>query len=245
LLTADAGFISYDLCSELIDSKQFFVLRAGGNKTFIENLEEGDVVDESIVYFWPQNSQSKPPLKLRRICFASSGSGLPVVLITNILDSDILSDEEAQEIYKSRWGIEVYFRHLKQTMDFTKLKSRTGENCLNEQHWRFLSFWILQRMSVSHQIGAGDNPRRFSAASARREIREVLQLMQQSRSGKSLKQRCLKMQVDSYVRSSSKTRQNWPRKKNDEPPQPPKIRPAKTTEVQKAKQLGIKFLQLH
>lgn len=242
LLTADAGFISYELCSRLIDAKQFFVLRVGGNKTLITDLEEKQPESENIVYFWPENSQTTPPLKLRRICFAASGSGLPVVLLTNILDEQILSDEDAKTIYASRWGIEVYFRHLKQTMDFTQLKSRTAENCLNEQNWRLISFWILQRISVTHHIEAGQNPRRFSAANARREIREVLQLMQQGKSGKSIKQRCLRMHIDSYARKGPKTTQIWPRKKNDKPPKPPKTRPAKAKEIQRAKQLGVKYL---
>ena len=127
-------------------------------------------------------------------------------------------------------------------MAFTQLKSRTPENCLNEQNWRLISFWILQRICVTHQIEAGENPRRFSAATARREIRDVLQLLQQGRRGKSIKQRCVKSQIDSYNRSGPKTTQNWPRKKNDTPPQPPKTRAAKAKEVQRAKQLGIKQL---
>lgn len=241
LFTADAGFISYELCSELIDSQQRFVLRIGGNKTLIENLEQGENQSANIVYFWPEQSQSKPPLKLRRICFASTG-GLPVVLLTNILDEQILSDEDATTIYASRWGIEVYFRHLKQTFHFTQLKSRTPQNCLNEQNWRLISFWILQRMTVSFQIGANQNPRRFSAATARREIREVLQLMQQNRNGPSLKTRCLKMRIDSYERKGPKVTRKWARKKNDKPPQPPKTRAPKKHEVERAQQLGFKRL---
>lgn len=241
LLTADAGFISYDLCAQLIEAKTFFVLRIGGNKTLLENLEGEDHTDERIVYFWPEGSRSRQPLKLRRICFSSPG-GLPVVLITNVLDADLLSDGDAQQIYRSRWGIEVYFRHLKQTMGFTRLKSRTPATALNEHHWRLTAFWMLQHMAVSRQIAAGQNPRRFSAAAARREIREVLQLMQQGRSETPLAERWLKAQTDSYSRRNPKATGDWPRKKNDKPPRPPKIKTAKANEIQKAKQLGFKFL---
>jgi len=245
LLTADAGFISYDLCSQLIDAEQRFVLRIGGNKTLIENLEEnesrGESQDEDIVYLWPQKSQSHPPLKLRRVCFPSSG-GLPMVLITNVLDPEVLSDEAAQEIYQSRWGIEVDFRHLKQTMGFTAVHSRTPATALNEQHWKLISFWLLQRIMVTHQLAARQNPRRFSAAQARREIRDVLQLMQQGQRGKSLAHRCLTAQVDTYERHGPKATRVWPRKKHDKPPPPPKTRRATTHEIQRAKQLGFKFL---
>ena len=241
LLTADAGFISYDLCAQLIDLKKFFLLRIGGNKTLLENLEGQEHPDESIVSMWPEDARSKPPLKVRRICFSSPG-GLPVVLITNVLDPQILSDEDAQQIYQSRWGIEVYFRHLKQTMGFTRLQSRTPPTAFNEQHWRLISFWMLQRMAVREQIAAGQDPRHFSAAAARREIREVLQLLQQGRYETPLSQRWRKAQTDSYHRRGPKATRHWPRKKHEKPPNPPKTRQATANEIQKAKRLGFKFL---
>lgn len=241
LLTADAGFISYDLCAQLIDGGKPCVLRIGGNKTLLENLEDDGSPDESIVYLWPEKSRSGPPLKLRRICFRSSGD-LPVVLITNVLDPEILSDEDARAIYQSRWGIEVYFRHLKQTMDFTTVQSRTAATAFNEHRWNLISFWMLQRIVVIHQMAAGQNPRRFSAAQARRQIREVLQLMQQGRGGRSLARRCLTMQTDHHTRRGPKATRPQPRKKNDKPPQPPKTRLANPAEIRKAKLLGFKFL---
>lgn len=237
LLTADAGFISYSLAAQLISANQFFVLRIGANRTLITGLED-DSHDDSIVYLWPQNLRSEKPLKLRRICFPSSG-GLPVVLVTNILNKETLSDEDAQEIYKSRWGIEVYFRHLKQTMDFGSTLSRTPATALNEHCWRLISFGTLHRMAVCRQLADGQNPRGFSAAKTRREIRDVLQLMQQGKRGKSLSDRWATSRLDSYQRKGPKTTRAWPRKKNDKPPQPPIIRPAKPTEVTKAKRLGV------
>lgn len=240
LLTADAGFITYDLASQLIDSTQRFVLRIGGNKTLLTCLRE-DTEDDSIVYYWPQSRQHLPPLKVRRIEFSSTG-GLPVVLITNELDANVLSDDDARSIYKSRWGIEVYFRHLKQTMGFARTRSRTPETVMNEHCWRIISFGTLHRMAVSSQLAAGQQPHAFSAAKARREIREVLQLMQLQQYGEPLRKRWLKATVDSYTRTGPKATRKWPRKKNDKPPRPPRIRNAKKTEVQKAKQLGYKAL---
>ena len=240
LLTADAGFVSYVLCVLLTEARHRFVMRIGANKTLIEGLE-ADETRENIVYLWPQDAQSGPPLKLRRICFRSK-SGLPVVLITNVLEEEVLSDDDAKELYQSRWGIEVYFRHLKQTMDSKTLLSRTPPTARNEHTWRILSFWALQRLLAGHQIAAGQNPRRFSAARARREIREVLQLMQQGLWGPSLAKRALTSQIDTYQRKSQKTTRAWARKKNDQPPKPPKTRPATKRELQKAQQLGFTIL---
>lgn len=241
LLTADAGFVSYDLCWQLMALQSPFVLRMGANKTLLTNLEDDPHADPNIAYFWPRDRHSSPPLKLRRIRFVSSG-GLPVELVTNVLDKQRLSDEDAQAIYRSRWGIEVYFRHLKQTMNFTQLQSRTPDNAQSEQGWKVISFWMLQRMVVGHQIAGKQDPRRFSAAKARRHIRDVLQRVQTGQRGKSFKRLCLEMQVDSYTRSGPKCTRPYPRKKNDKPPKPPKIKLATPAEIQKAKQLGYKFL---
>lgn len=244
LLTADSGFVSYDLCSGLIETQTPFVMRIGGNHTLLEGLETSKE-DPNVVYLWPHHARNdgKPPLKVRRIDFRSTGD-LPVVLITNVLDAYRLSDEDVQTIYKARWGIEIYFRSLKQTMDFGTMRSRTPATALNEHIWKLISFWMLQRIVVVHQIAAGKNPRRFSAATARREIREVLQLMQQSRRGKSLKRRCLDITVDDYKREGPKATGEFPRKKNDKPPQPPKTKVATAAEVRKATRLGFKFLLL-
>ena len=243
LLTADAGFISDELCAQLIDDGHPFVLRIGGNKTLLENREEQTDSDADLVYFWPEKFHTQQPLKLRRICFPSTG-GLPVVLLTNVLDANVLSAQDAQEIDRSRWGIEVYFRHLKQTMSFTQLRSRTPQTALNEQVWKLVSFWMLQRLAVGHQLSAGQDPRRFSAALARREIREVIQLLAQHQRGLSLATRLQRIQKDFDTRTGPKAIRKWPRKKNDKPPRPPQIKPAPEAEIIKAKQLGFKSLRI-
>jgi hypothetical protein len=243
LLTADAGFISYELCATLTASGHEFVLRVGANKTLIEDLEPEYADDPSLVWLWPEQLQSKPPLRLRRIEF-SSPAGTPVVLVTNILDRTKLSDQAAQNIYASRWGIEVYFRDIKQTMDFAELQSRTRATCLNEQYWRVLSCWMLQGIFKRIQLRKQYTPRRFSAAKARREIREVLELLQQDRRGPSIEQRAGRCQVDNYERNGPKATRKWPRKKNDKPPKPPKLRPAKPQEILRAKELGVILLKI-
>jgi hypothetical protein len=261
LLTADAGFISYQLCAALIEGGQAFgqafVLRVGGNHTLLTDLGwEHDPQDGSIVYLWPEKEKERGrppvvlrpvvlrpvvlrPVVLRAIRFRSRG-GLPVVLVTNVTDRELLPDESVREIYAHRWGIEVYYRSLKQTMKLGVLQSRTPKAALAEQRWRLISFWLLQHMVVRGQLAAGKNVRRFSAARARREIREVLALMQQGRGGRSLVRRWQAACHDSYHRNGPKTTRPWPRQKNDQPPKPPKTRTAQPQEIRIAKELGFK-----
>jgi len=184
LLTADAGFVSYELCAWLCKNNHTFVLRVGGNITLLEGLGWEQEQRERTVYLWPQDRRNNPPIVLRQLRFLSPG-GLPVVLLTNEFDTSRLRDDVMQAIYGARWGIEVYYRIFKQTWGFRQLLSRTPETALNEQRWRIASLWTLQRLIAKHLSAAGHDPRRFSGAQARRIIREFLQDLQQGDRGPS------------------------------------------------------------
>jgi Transposase DDE domain len=238
LLTADAGFISYELCDWLCRNNCTFVLRVGGNITLLEDLGWKHEQRGETVYLWPQDCRNRPPIVLRQVRFLSTG-GLPVVLLTNEFNHERLSDEAIRTIYSARWGIEIYYRTFKQTWGFQRLLSRTPETALNEQRWRIVSLWSLQWMVAKQLHAAGQDPRRFSGAQARRLIREFLQDLQQGDAGVSLAKRLQGAQTDDYTRSGPKQTRKWPRKKNDSPPQPPKIRPATPKEIQKAKELDF------
>lgn len=238
LLTADAGFISYDLCVWLCRNNHTFVFRVGGNITLLEKLGWEHEQDGQTVYLWPQDRRNEPPLVLRQVRFLSPG-GHPVVLLTNEFDVARLSDEDVKAIYSCRWGIELYYRTVKQTWGFRQLQSRTPETALNEQRWRVIALWALQRLVAEQLHAHGDDPRRFSGAKARSLIREFLQDLQQGSRGPALCTLLRQARRDTYKRRGSKTKRNWPRKKNDQPPQPPKTRSATASEIEKLKRLGF------
>lgn len=238
LLTADAGFISYDLCVWLCRNHHTFVLRVGGNFTLLEKLGWKYEQDDKTVYLWPQDRRNHPPIVLRQLRFLSPG-GLPVVLLTNEFDEARLTDDAMRRIYQARWGIELYYRTFKQTWGFRQLLSRTPQTALNEQRWRIVALWTLQHLVAKLLHAGGHDPRRFSGAQARRLIRDFLQDLQQGNSGPPLRQRLQRARTDDYKRNGPKVTRNWPRKKNDQPPQPPKIRLATPAEVEKAKQVDF------
>jgi hypothetical protein len=243
LLTADAGFMSYDLASWLCSHGHPFVMRVGGNITLLERLGWEVSGDAEIVYLWPQDKRHLPPVVLRTVKFPSRG-GLPVVLLTNVLDPEKLTDAAAREIYSLRWEIELYYRTLKQTWGFNLLESRKPETTLNEQWWRVISLWSLQKLTAVRLQSRGRNPRQFSGAGVRREIREFLDELVQGHPGRSLDERLARAVKDNFSRKGPKQTRRWPRKKHETPPQPPIQRAAKISEVQKAKRLGAIMLLL-
>lgn len=238
LLTADAGFISYELCAELRHRRVHFVLRVGGNITLLTELGGTHEVVGETVYLWPTKRQNQPPIRLRLIKITTGKTH--VYLLTDILDPVQLSDADAAEIYRRRWGGEVYYRTVKRTFPFAKLHSRTPDHVAIEQRALLISLWLLQLTSVAARQEADLPPRRWSGATARLRIREWLRavlLGHSTRRQSPLNHQLANAVTDSYKRAGPKQRRHWPRKKSESPPSPPKQRPATELERQKANRL--------
>jgi len=58
-----------------------------------------------------------------------------VWLLTSVLDPQRLTTKAMVRFYKMRWGIEVEFRGLKQTLDRAKLRCRNPQRLLAELDW--------------------------------------------------------------------------------------------------------------
>lgn len=79
------------------------------------------IISDSWVYLYTmQSSRTKYPVRL--IEAVKKGDATPIVFITNIAD---LKETEITEIYRSRWDIEVFFKFIKQHLNFTHLLNRT------------------------------------------------------------------------------------------------------------------------
>ena len=122
LLTADAGFVGYDLWTSILSAGQSLLVRVGGNVRLLKKL--GYVREHAgLVYLWPDAvaQRDQPPLVLRLI--VAHNGRQPVYLVTNVNSTAELSDAEAIAIYRRRWGIELFYRNCKQTFERRKLRS--------------------------------------------------------------------------------------------------------------------------
>jgi IS4 transposase len=239
LLVADAGFIGYDLCCEMLQRQQHFLLRVGGNMHLLSELGYDFEVQGQTVYLWPEKQQRKnlPPVALRLIVVQDEDKQ-PVYLATSVLEPDELSDEEAAEIYRLRWGIEVLYRTAKQTLEHHTMRSRTPENCYLEMTWAFLGVWLLKLMSASKIAAAGGDPLSVSPAQARNAVRRSMRGDRPCRrTRQSLPRVLARCRIDTYTRRRPKTSRDYPRKKQHKPPGPPTIKPPDSTQLRKAKQL--------
>lgn len=237
LLVADAGFVGYEFCRGLLAGGQQFLFRVGGNIQLLESLGRDCEVVGQTVYLWPQAQQrlQQPPLKLRLIVIQKPAQQ-PIYLLTSVLHPDQLTAEEAGDLYRQRWEIEIFYRTTKQTMQRHVLRSRTPQNCYLELTWILLGVWLLQLMTVDKLIAAGHAPQEMSPAQARKLVCRVIrnQTPRRRRAFSRLLAECRK---DTYLRLGPKATRDYPRKKRHQPPGPPKIKPPTQQQIQQAQQL--------
>ena len=85
-----------------------------------------------------------------------------VYLVTSVLDPEGLSDTDVVAIYQARWGVEIFYRGLKQTFGRRRLKGRTPESAMAELNLSMLSLWMLHLLglleSKEHQAARSSLP---------------------------------------------------------------------------------------
>jgi hypothetical protein len=233
LVVADAGFTGYDLFRRLLAADKDFLIRVGANVQLLRQLGYVEHEGADTVYLWPRRNSHEPPVTLRLI--ERRQGKKKMYLVTNVLDKKALTDKNAAVLYEMRWGVEVFYRSLKQTLKKRKMLSHSPEAAKCELTWTMYGMWLLGLMSVSKIIARGIDPLRWSAAAARDRIRESLRWALAGRLDRTLATALGRALKDTYVRCHSKKARDWPHKKNEGPPGEPKLQSA-TADQQRAAQ---------
>lgn len=229
LIVADAGFTGYDLLNEIVAGGRSFLIRAGANVAVLTKLMAVDLEQEGeTVWLWPQGKRELAPLKLRLIRIPKSSSSVEdMYLLTNVFDHEKMSSEIAYRLYRMRWGVELFYRGLKQTLDQHKLRSDAPEQARWELHWAMMAYLLLGLMTVEGIIGRDRDPLSMSVACALRIVRQAMNEPRRYwRYRGNLRVLLGTARKDEYSRKSSKKSRNWPHKKKESPPGAPKIREA-------------------
>ncbi len=232
LITADAGFMGYDFWSAVIAAGHRFVIRAGANVRLLKKL--GFTREyENTVYLWPDWAAEKglPPLALRAV-WVHNGKQ-PMCLITNVLSTERLSDRQIAQIYKARWGIEVFFRTFKQTFGRRKLRSHKAEHAKLEAEWSLVALWAVCLLEQREIAQSGCDPCRLSPAGAIKAIQEVLchYRNRPDEPTESLGWMFRNALLDDCQRKSSKTARAYPRKRKRERTGVPTIASASKSQI--------------
>ena len=137
LLLADAGFTGYELLRELLAVGRSFIIRCGGHVRLLKKLGFAVREYDGIVYLWPQGQRRQEPLVLRLVELHDGRKG--VYLLTNVLSEAVLSDGQVGQMYRRRWGLEVFYRSLKRTMEKHQLRSKSPGKAAVELDWSLAS----------------------------------------------------------------------------------------------------------
>jgi hypothetical protein len=236
LVTADAGFVGYEYWKALLDSGRHLLIRVGANVRLLKGL--GYARERAgRVYLWPDREAARrqPPLVLRLV--VARGGRHPVYLVTSVLEAEALSDRQVIKIYALRWGVELFYRHFKQTFGRRKLRSHCGANAEVEATWSLLGLWSLGLHGQVELSYDGVAASRVSVAGLQRAYRGA---MKEYRSvpapGESLWEQLSVAVIDGYTRRGKASR-DYPRKKRESVIGAPKVRAATKVEIELAQQI--------
>ena len=239
IFCGDAGFVGYELWKAIMDRGYHFLIRVGSNVKLIQHGDEGYVLS------WPKDKQKHhPPLKLRlvRVMVGSA----EVFLLTSVLDQSQLDETTMVDLYKKRWGVEIEFRGLKQTLNSQKLRCRNADRVYTELDWSLLGMAIAELLAVKQQIANFDpqsdyTPKKCSLANVMRAIYKCLdQLHERVVEGDDLFTQIASAVTDKYQRSASKKARFRAKvsEKKKKKIQPPEVRPINPDELEKLQQIA-------
>jgi hypothetical protein len=236
LLTADAGFVGYDFAKTVLASGCQLLVRVGANVKLLKKL--GFARESSgLVYVWTDKAarRHQPPLVFRLVVVP--GNRHPVYLITTVTATTTLSDTQIAALYKSRWGVEVFYRNFKHTFGRRTLKSHAAANARVELEWSLVGLWAIGLYASQELIAQNTPLSRLSIAQSLQAFRSLARdYLHPVRSQQRLQSRLRRALLDDYPRTN-KSNRDYPRKKTEQPAGMPVITPATQTQIQTAKQI--------
>ena len=213
-LIGDAAYVGYPLWSKIENSGRSFLVRVGSNTTFLRRLGNS-LAANGFVFFWPNKAMyaNQPPLKLR--LFHLNTGGKSIYLVSNELE---MSDELASDLYKQRWGIEVYFRTVKDTFEHAKLHCLRPDNVFTELDWTLLGTWFALHHGKEAMRHQQMSPKDVSPIEVIRAFQRIVEIIHTKVTGIPLLKDILASAIlnKESDRTTSKASRNYPRKKKHE-----------------------------
>ena len=143
-LVMDKAYIDFARLSRIAGERTNFVVRAKDNMKYrviarrITDKKKGVICDQTIVLTSPATSK-KYPKRLRRIRYFDSETGNTIVFLTNNFKLAALT---IAALYKNRWGIELFFKWIKQHLKIQTFWGQS-ENAVRTQVWIAISTYVL------------------------------------------------------------------------------------------------------
>jgi len=150
----DKGYYDYNWWNQINDQNAYFVTRlkknAGINVLSQQVTKDPLVLEDATIGFKNKRPGGKRinhyhGKKLRRVIVERPDKATPLVLVTNDF---MRSAREIADLYKQRWGIELFFKWLKQNLKIKQFFGRS-ENAVRIQIYTAIITYLLAH--ISHQ----------------------------------------------------------------------------------------------
>lgn len=152
LFCGDAGFVGYDFWSAILAAKGNFLVRVGANVKLLSEQADIKRLGGGIVLCWPKGKMNSgaAPLRLRLVKVKIGKTTM--WMLTSVLDHTKLPKKKIIKYYKMRWGVEVEYRGLKQTIDKRKLHCRNSDRVYVELDWSIRGMAFAELIALREQI---------------------------------------------------------------------------------------------
>lgn len=144
----DKAYVDFDHLADLTLRLVFWVTRAKDNLSYqpvqcLQKRPKGKILRDELIVLKSANSRQTYPDQLRRIValVEVDGREVEMVFLSNNLE---WSAESIVELYRCRWGIEVFFKQIKQTLQLADFLG-TSANAVRWQVWTALLTYLLLR----------------------------------------------------------------------------------------------------
>jgi hypothetical protein len=252
LFCGDAGFIGYALWAEILQRRGHFLVRVGANVSLLAESANYQMLKNGRVLCWPKDRMrsNEPPLRLRlvQVCIGKT----PVWILTSVLNQEELTPAQLVKFYKLRWGIELEFRGLKQTLDRAKLRSRNPQRLLAELNWSIMAMAVAELFALKEQLAKSQprscskqplaHPAKRSLAKTIRAIRQCLRTLDDvPPPGNDLSSLLRAAVTDNYQRTKPKPARYRPPNPDKKPLGNPKLRRITPQEKKKLHEIERKL----
>jgi hypothetical protein len=239
LFCGDAGFTGYPLWRAIREADGDFVVRVGANVNLLSEHADVKKLGGGIVLCWPKGKREsgEPPLRLRLVRVQVGKTKM--WMLTSVLDPQRLPRKQLIRVYKMRWGIELEFRGLKQTIDKHQLRCRTSDRLLVELNWSLCGMAVAELLALREQIAAkreehpddGYDPQDRSLANTMRALRRSMRnLTKYCDPRHNLLQELSQAKVQRYTNHTDKRARYRPANPDKKPLGEPTVRKINATE---------------
>lgn len=133
----DRAYVDYQWLYNLDSTGVFFVTRLKSNadievaENFLTNEKHEHLLSDQDIHLTGFYSSKNYPKTLRIVKVFDAENGQELILLTNNLS---WTANTISQLYKARWGVEVFFKHLKQLFR-VKTFVGTSPNAVRIQMW--------------------------------------------------------------------------------------------------------------